>query len=100
MATDNITKILVRRGTDGQRKFTNTTGITFDLGEPAFTVDTKRLYIGDGKTSGGISTGMRNLGTIPFLFDNNNLTNEAANLFALSGIEVGDIIYETSSKSL
>lgn len=100
MATDNITKILVRRGTDGQRKYTNTTGITFDLGEPAFTVDTKRLYIGDGKTSGGISTGMRNLGTIPFLFDNNSITNEAANLFALSGIEVGDIIYETSSKSL
>ena len=55
MASDSITKILVRRGTDGQRKFTNTTGIKFDLGEPAFTVDTKRLYIGDGTSTGDLS---------------------------------------------
>lgn len=100
MATDNITKILVRRGTDGQRKYTNTTGVTFDLGEPAFTVDTKRLYIGDGRTSGGIPIGSKNLGAISFLFDGNKITNEAADLFSLSGLEVGDIIYETSTRSL
>lgn len=100
MAADSITKILVRRGTDGQRKFTNTTGIKFDLGEPAFTVDTKRLYVGDGTSTGGIPVGIRNLGTIFSLFDGDGITNEAARLFALSGLEVGDIIYETSTKSL
>lgn len=38
----------IRRGTDAQRQ-----GITFDLGEPVFTTDTQKLYIGDGVTAGG-----------------------------------------------
>jgi hypothetical protein len=38
----------IRRGTDGQRQ-----GITFDLGEIAYTTDTKKLYVGDGVSPGG-----------------------------------------------
>jgi len=38
----------IRRGTDAQRQ-----GITFDLGEPVFTTDTQKLYVGDGITAGG-----------------------------------------------
>ena len=38
-----------RRGTDAQRQ-----GITPKAGEPIFTTDTKKLFIGDGSTAGGI----------------------------------------------
>ena len=40
----------IRRGTEGQR-----TAITFDLGELVYTTDSKKLYIGDGGTAGGIN---------------------------------------------
>ena len=39
----------IRRGTDAQRQ-----GITPKAGEPIFTTDTKKLFIGDGSTAGGI----------------------------------------------
>jgi hypothetical protein len=38
----------IRRGTDTQR-----TGIVFDAGELIYTTNTKRLFVGDGVTSGG-----------------------------------------------
>jgi hypothetical protein len=38
----------IRRGTDSQRQ-----GITFDLGEIAYTTDTKKIYVGDGVSLGG-----------------------------------------------
>ena len=40
----------IRRGTNSQR-----TGVTLDLGEIAYTTDTKKLYVGDGITAGGIN---------------------------------------------
>lgn len=40
----------IRRGTNAQR-----TGVTLDLGEIAYTTDTKKLYVGDGITAGGIN---------------------------------------------
>ena len=40
----------IRRGTEAQRA-----GITFDLGEIVYTTDSKKLYIGDGGTAGGIN---------------------------------------------
>jgi hypothetical protein len=43
-----IAKIKIRRGTDAQRKST-----ILDQGEIAFTLDTKRLYVGNGVLSGG-----------------------------------------------
>ena len=47
--TTTITKILLRRGNEADRKST-----IFAAGEPAFTLDTNRLFIGDGITAGGI----------------------------------------------
>jgi hypothetical protein len=38
----------IRRGTDAQRQ-----GVVFDLGEPIWTQDTKKLFVGDGITAGG-----------------------------------------------
>ena len=46
--TTTITKLLFRRGNDSDRKQT-----ILASGEPGFTLDTKRLWIGDGVTPGG-----------------------------------------------
>lgn len=46
--TTTITKMLLRRGNDSDRKNT-----ILASGEPGFTLDTKRLWIGDGQTPGG-----------------------------------------------
>lgn len=40
----------IRRGTNTQR-----TTVTLDLGEIAYTTDTKKLYVGDGITAGGVN---------------------------------------------
>lgn len=45
-----IIKLKVRRGTDSERRT-----VTLNQGEPGFTTDTHRLYVGDGITVGGIS---------------------------------------------
>lgn len=44
-----LLKLLVRRGSDGERK-----NITLSEGELGYTVDTQRLFIGDGSTVGAI----------------------------------------------
>lgn len=43
----------IRRGTDAQR-----VGITFNEGEIVYVIDTKRVYVGDGSTAGGIEVGV------------------------------------------
>jgi len=48
----------IRRGTDAQRQ-----GITFDLGEPIWTTDTQKLYVGDGITAGGNNILAQSAGT-------------------------------------
>lgn len=48
-------KIQFRRGTDAERQEK-----TFDSGEPAWATDTKKLYVGDGETKGGVLAGIRN----------------------------------------
>lgn len=49
MAESTITKILLRRGPDGDLKLNEgDTGAVLDMGEPGFTTNTYRLYIGDG----------------------------------------------------
>lgn len=56
---NTLLKLLVRRGTDADRK-----NVTLSEGELGYTVDTKKLYIGDGQTLGGVPTGGVNfLGT-------------------------------------
>lgn len=47
--TTTITKMLFRRGNDADRQQT-----ILASGEPGFTLDTKRLWIGDGITPGGV----------------------------------------------
>lgn len=100
MAT--VTKIQVRQGTDVQRRTANSTGIVFSTGEPAFCIDTKRAFIGDGSTAGGVPIGIQNLGSVATLFgtSTNNFSTEAINLFNLRGASRGDIIYDRSTRGI
>ena len=56
---NTITKLLIRRGTNSDRL-----NVTLNLGEPGFTTDTQRLFIGDGATPGGILAGNKYLGEV------------------------------------
>jgi len=49
MGQETITKILLRRGTDADRQ-----SVVLAAGEPGWTTDTNKLYIGDGSTPGGV----------------------------------------------
>jgi len=62
MANITIVKLKVRRGSDAQRK-----EIVLDQGEVGYTLDSKRLFIGDGATYGGTVAGSKNVG--PFVSD-------------------------------
>ena len=48
MANITIVKLKVRRGSNAQRQT-----IVLDQGEVGYTIDTKRLFVGDGSTTGG-----------------------------------------------
>jgi len=79
---DSIVKILVRRGTDSERRLT-----TLSEGEIGYTIDTQRLFIGDGITQGGVPIGNRFLGIIA----SRNTYNSIA--------QNGDTIYQTGGGS-
>jgi hypothetical protein len=99
---DIVSKILVRQGTDVQRRTANSGGIIFSSGEPAYCTDTKRLFIGDGTTKGGTAVGSRNLGIVNQLFGSstNGFTSEAINLFNNQGASVGDFLYDKATRNI
>ena len=77
MADVSIVKLKVRRGTNEQRR-----SIILDQGELGYTLDTRRLYIGDGASVGGRVVGNQAIG--PF-----NLESS----LNIPGMEIGDIGY-------
>lgn len=81
-----ITKIVFRRGL-------RTTGksVILNEGEPGWYTDTKRLYVGDGSTSGGNVIGNKNYGFKNF---------STLNFNTLSGAELGDLVYDEVSNQL
>ncbi len=79
---NTLLKLLVRRGLDSDRK-----NVILDQGELGFTTDGKRLFVGDGQTSGGIITGNKFLGSV-------------ANHLTLTGMVEGDIAFNSTTKSL
>jgi hypothetical protein len=83
MANITIVKLKVRRGSDEQRK-----QITLDQGEVGYTLDTRRLFVGDGATLGGRVIGNTSVG--PF----SNITNLGP--ADSPGLQVGDIGYANS----
>jgi hypothetical protein len=79
---NTLIKLIVRQGTDLDRK-----KIVFSSGEPAFTTDTSRLYVGNGTLSGGVPVSNINLGS-------------TTDLTALDPGIVGDIAFNSDSNSL
>jgi len=85
MATISVIKLKIRRGTDTQRK-----QVIFDNGELAYVTDpdSRRLFVGDGVTPGGISANMK--------FYLGSLTSPVS----FNKSQVGDLIYNTDNSSL
>ena len=85
MANVTIVKLKIRRGSDAQRKT-----IVLDQGEVGYTLDTRRLFVGDAATEGGHSVGAKTVG--PF--------NDKASLGTAAGespgLQLGDIGYAES----
>lgn len=100
---NQIVKIILRHGTDEQRRAAEGVGVTFSLGEAGYAYDTKRVYIGDGVTPGGTPVSIRNLGAVGTLFGNyagSGFSQEAWNVLTLSGAETGDLIYDRNTRIL
>ncbi len=76
MANIVISKIKLRRGTRDEIKT-----VIFDQGEPIYSIDTDRLYIGTSTVSGGVVVGSK-------------VHSQVANYNSLSAVvaEVGDIV--------
>jgi hypothetical protein len=70
-----ISKIKIRRGTDAQRK-----SVVLDQGEITYTLDTKRIYVGNGVLSGGEPVG-------------NKIFTPLTNTYSLTSTpsEIGDV---------
>ena len=76
-----IVKMKVRRGSDDQRM-----KLVLDQGELGYTIDTKRVFVGDGSLSGGKVVGNKNFGVF----------NLASGLGSVAGAQIGDIGYANS----
>ena len=76
-----IVKIKVRRGSDDQRK-----QLVLDQGELGYTIDTKRVFVGDGSVTGGKVVGNKNFG----------IYNLESGLGTVAGAQIGDIGYANS----
>ena len=74
-----IIKLKIRRGTDVQRR-----SVVLEQGELGYTIDYKRVFVGDGSTTGGIAVGSRA-----------HQPTEAA-LAALTSAVTGDIVLRGS----
>ena len=79
---NTLLKLLVRRGTDADRL-----QITLESGELGYTTDTKRLFIGDGVTKGGILVG-------------NKWKGAASNITALAPVLTGDYAFDSDDSIL
>ena len=91
----------LRRGTDAERLT-----ITPEAGEPLYTTDTKRLYVGDGTTSGGILVGPSLLAPIENLVEDTtpqlggNLDLNGNNIIGTGNINISGTITATGNINL
>lgn len=81
---NTLLKLVVRSGSDSDRQ-----AIVLDVGEIGYTTDTKRLYVGDGVTLGGVLAG-------------NVVIGQAADFSAIAATPpaIGDLVYVTGSSTL
>ena len=81
--SNTIIKLLARRGSDIERK-----SIILSEGEFGYVVDTKRLYIGDGFTPGGVPTSVR------FHNTTTNITNIG------ESVQINDLVYKSDTNEI
>lgn len=79
---NTLLKLLIRRGADDDR-----VNVVLSQGELGYTTDTKRLYVGDGSTPGGILVG-------------NKFTGTAVDITTLQNVMPGDYGYDADAHSL
>ena len=82
----SLTRILLRKGLESQRST-----IVLSDGEPGYAIDSKRLYVGDGSTPGGVSVGTKFLGRVSFT------PTGGVNYPTPVYPSYGDLIYETGT---
>jgi len=87
MATE-FTRLILRQGIEQERQ-----NVVLRSGEPAYTTDYKRVFIGDDLTPGGLPVGMKFLGFVAFDENSNNVVG-------VNPGYTGDIIFETSTNLL
>jgi hypothetical protein len=83
ITSDTVVKVLIRRGLESERTFT-----TFTEGELGYSIDTQRLFIGDGITAGGVVAGNKFLGITP----NKDVFTSVA--------QVGDTVFQSANNTL
>jgi len=83
-----ILKILVRRGTESERQ-----NIRLDEGELGYTIDSKRLFIGDGLGGGGNVAGNLFQGAFPNV-------DTVINSLPVGFFQPGDSFYDTNESTL
>jgi len=93
ITSDTVVKILVRRGTDSERKQTVLTE-----GELGYTIDSQRVYVGDGITPGGNSVGIKYLGDATLIDTFNSLAAKGDLAYQTDGLgnETSQVLYAYS----
>ena len=87
---NTLLKLLVRRGTDADRQ-----NVVLAEGELGYTTDTKRLFIGDGSSPGGIAIG----GGV-YSSGGGRFIGSVTDVTTLNTAVDGDIAYDTDNKKL
>ena len=87
MANVSVVKLKVRRGTDTQRKL-----VVLDVGELGYTTDSKRIFVGDGSTSGGTPSAIK--------YYTGSISSSTAGDGNISTIQTGDIVYDTTQNHI
>ncbi len=80
---NTLLKLLIRRGLDADRQ-----NIVLTEGELGYTTDTKKLFIGDGQTQGGIVVG------------GNKFWGAVPSVTSLVGVVSGDVAFSTTNNKL
>lgn len=80
--SNTLLKLVVRNGPDSDRAT-----VTLSLGELGYTTDTKRLYVGDGVTVGGILAG-------------NVFHGEATDVTVFAPAKIGDLAFDSDNNNL
>lgn len=88
ITSDSIVKVLVRRGTDSERQLT-----TLTEGEIGYTIDTQRLFVGDGITLGGVVVGNKFLGLASDRNSYSSISQSGDMLYQTAGTTVAETLY-------